>query len=80
MNKTWQQIDKPLPDGWYWRKCKIDDLDPECIEVCNGIMVDKRPRDSHGLEWEVYEHDEFTGFWWYGPLEIPPQEDNDALP
>ena len=68
----WHKTNKPLADGWYWRKCQIDDPDPECIEVINGIIVDKRPKDSYGIEWEVYEHDEFGRWWWYGPLQVPP--------
>ena len=72
----WIQTDKPLTDGWYWRKCKADDPDPECIQVINGIYVDKEPVDSHGIEWRMIELDEFKGWWWYGPLEVPPQGDD----
>jgi len=71
---NWQQTTEPLPDGWYWRKCRIDDSDPECIEVCNGIYVDTEPIDSYGGS-RVVELDAFSGWWWYGPLEVPPQGD-----
>lgn len=71
----WIQTDKPLPDGWYWRKCHlVEDTDPNVIEVINGIIVDSRPIDSYGANWEVYEHDEFKGWWWWGPLNIPPHK------
>ena len=73
---NWQQTDKPLADGWYWRKCKIDDPDPECIQVINGIYVDTEPMNSYGTEWRQVELDSFSGWWWYGPLEVPPQGDD----
>ena len=59
-----------LTDGWYWWKAGIEDTEPEVLEVINGIIVDKRPADSYGFEWEVYEHNNFGGLW-YGPLTVP---------
>ena len=73
MKLEWMKTEQPLPDGWYWRKAGISDSDPDVIQVINEIMVDSRPIDSYGANWEVYEHDEFIGWWWYGPLNIPPQ-------
>ena len=67
----WMKTDQPLKDGWYWRKCKADDPDPDCVEVINGIIIDSRPIDSHGAKWEIYEHNYFGGWLWYGPLKIP---------
>lgn len=66
----WQSNIVTLEDGWYWWRASLNDPDPECAQVCNGWIEDKRPKDSHGSEWEVYEHQDFSGEW-YGPLEVP---------
>ena len=63
---------KPLKDGWYWRKSKVDDPEPDIVEIVNGVIIDSQPKDSYGAGWEVYEHAEFNGWLWYGPLEVPP--------
>jgi|GEM_PF-4562098 len=66
----WRKVTLPLPDGWYWWRFGPKDTDPEVLQVCNGHIVDKRPKDSYGFEWEVYEHQDFSGQW-YGPLKVP---------
>jgi len=63
-----------LPDGFYWYRVGFKKEPPEYFEVlqvCNGVIVDRRPRDSYGCDWEVYEHNDFRG-WWAGPIPIPP--------
>lgn len=67
----WRKTTKPLEDGWYWRKCKDDDPEPDIIEVVNGVIVDTQTMDGFGANWKVYEHDEFEGWLWFGPLEVP---------
>jgi hypothetical protein len=66
----WQSNIATLEDGWYWRRINLNDLDAECIEVNDGWVIDSRPIDSHGIDWEIYEHQDF-GLEWYGPLEVP---------
>lgn len=67
----WRKSEMPLEDGWYWRKCTADDPEPDIVEVSNGVIVDTQVMDSFGTRREVYEHEEFKGWLWYGPLEIP---------
>lgn len=67
----WFQTTAPLSDGWYWRKCTPNDSDPDVIEVCNGVMIDTQPIDSYGGKWEIYENPEFSGWWFWGPIECP---------
>ena len=66
----WIKTKGPLKDGWYWWKCKGDDPEPECLQICNGYIIDKRPAGLHGADWEVYEHRDYSGLW-YGPIQPP---------
>ena len=68
---AWQRTETLLEDGWYWRKASMDDPEPDCVEVSNGVYEDKEPADSHGAEWRVVECDDFSDWWWYGPIEVP---------
>ena len=69
----WVNSPETLEDGFYWwrygEKCSQDNY--EILQVCNGIIVDTRPIDSYGINWEVYEHKDFSGEW-SGPI-IPPK-------
>ena len=68
----WFKTNNPLKDGWYWRKCNESDPDPECLQICNGMIIDKQPTDSYGAVWEIYEHQDYNGLW-QGPI-IPTEE------
>lgn len=68
---TWFLATDPLEDGWYWRKCSKTDSNPECIKVHNGIMIDAKPIDSHGVDWHLFENYDFQEYWFSGPIEVP---------
>jgi len=67
----WIKTKGPLKDGWYWWKCRGDDPEPECLQICNGAIIDKRTSGDFGENREVYEHQDYSGFW-YGPI-FPPK-------
>jgi len=65
----WREVTMPLSDGWYRWRCGPQDPDPECLQVCNGVIMDIRPKDSWGTDWERYEHRDFSGQW-SGPIDF----------
>ncbi len=67
----WMKTNKPLEDGWYWRKCKKDDPEPDIVEVCNGVYWDTETLDGWGDHWVLCECEIFKGWLWCGPIRSP---------
>ncbi|NQS88818.1 hypothetical protein HQ584_03385 [Patescibacteria group bacterium] len=67
---SWGTTKGPLQDGWYFWIPVLSSDDFECLEICNGVIIDTRPKDSHGVEWEQYEHTDYSGYW-MGPIKPP---------
>lgn len=71
----WHEV-TTLPDSWYRWRFGPQDPDPGCLQVCNGHIIDVRPKDSYGIEWEQYEHHDFSGQW-SGPIDFDCLEPGD---
>jgi hypothetical protein len=69
----WIKEPKTLQDGFYWWRPNefYPQEDYEMIKICNGFIIDSRPTDSYGANWEIFEHTDFLGEW-NGPL-VPPK-------